>query len=88
MADEKPEIVKLPEPTPTRFVDPDAEFTRLLHELSNAIKRTTGREATITIWPKGVPQDAVQPAIVGTYAGMRVVAPHDAVARVLGRMPR
>ena len=62
--------------------DPDAEFWRLLIELSNAIKITYGREAEVTIWPKGIPIGAMMPVVVGTYAGMRIVGPATAVARL------
>lgn len=64
--------------------DPDLAILRLLHELSHAIKLTTGREAEITIWPKDIPFFALDHAIVGTYAGMRIIAPIQAFDR-LGR---
>lgn len=63
----------------TIITDPDREFVRLLEELSNAIKLTTGQTAALTIWPTDVPFGALRAQVVGTYAGMRIVAPAAAV---------
>lgn len=67
--------------------DPHAEFCRLLDELSNAIKLTTGRSAETTIWPVAVPHHALKPAIVGTFAGMRIIAPHAATSLLRKKVP-
>lgn len=68
--------------------DPHDElFREVLHQLSNAIKLTTGQEATLIVWPKDVPVGALKPAMVGTYAGMRIIAPHAAVSLLQKKVP-